>query len=590
MDIPLAKVGTPQVKEARSFLEIVGNFSDPREVVREAISNALDWGATAISVKVSEDALRSHELVIEIKDNGVGLDRGRFEAFWNLADSPGLVRDEFGKKVGGRTGEKGHGTKTYWKCREIEVESLAADQGSAGWHVLAVMKEPVNTLKQGKIPNYEYADAAVEAAPPFTRVTIKGYQAQSKESFRHEELADYVRWFTKFGSIELQVGHDEHKDKRLELQGLGRRGGEVIPFGHPFPATSDNIPKLRAKYQDDWPNYYVKKWVFPDENIPGYPSSTFDFVFYLEGTSAKQMYNPMLRRKGRKPQRWHYTVSERYGLYVCKDWIPLPASQRVNEWISEKSEWTLYHAFLNCQDFQLTANRGSIGNTERDFVLKIREAVEEIFKERVKKSEAYKAYDDAIELTKTQSAVETTTEEEREDLEKRHYWANKKHVTQYRPKERPLVVLTEPREEVEVLMLFSIVAALEPKLFEFNIVDYSTHRGIDALCTMDPPGGGLRKGNLRYVEFKKALTRDLTGHTFRNLAGIVCWECNLEDGTPVTDLAGEHRVLKVTHTTGVPASYILPAPPDSVSSNIKVYVLREYLGQRLGVEFKPRQS
>ncbi|MBI2853934.1 MAG: hypothetical protein HYX87_03320, partial [Chloroflexi bacterium] len=412
-----------------------------------------------------------------------------------------------------------------------------------------------------------------------------------REDFRHEVLVDYIRWFTKFGSIELELGHQEHKDKTVELRGLGwsKSEPEVIHFGHQFAAESANIRKLSEKYQDDWPRHYVKKWVFPREPIPGYPSSTFDLVLYLEGDSGK-LYNPMLRRHRRKPERWHYKVSDRYGLYVCKDWIPLPPSQRVSEWIAEKSEWTLYHGFVNCQDFQLTANRASIGNTEKDLVTKVREAVQDIFKEKIKNSEAYRAYEDEIDRTKDKSAAESTAEQEKTDLEKRHYHAGKKRVGQYKPKERPTVALLEPREEVEVLMLFSIVSALEPKLFEFNVVDYSTHRGIDALCTLGLPVGGLQKGNLRYVEFKKALTRDLGNHTFKSLASIVCWECNLVDGTEIRDLAGEVRNLKITEAAGKPTLHILQAPPDLPAHNIRVYVMKDFLAQRLNIQFKPRPS
>src|SRR4030042_3559562 len=140
------KVATPESKEVRSFLEIVENFTDPREVLREAISNALDWGSSTIRITVYEDATRAdRELVIKIRDNGLGLTKERFHAFWNLSDSPGLERDTFGKKVGGRVGEKGHGTKTFWKCRLIEVESIAREEDGSHWHVLAWMEEPHNT-------------------------------------------------------------------------------------------------------------------------------------------------------------------------------------------------------------------------------------------------------------------------------------------------------------------------------------------------------------------------------------------------------------------------------------------------------------
>jgi hypothetical protein len=355
----------------------------------------------------------------------LGLTRERFLAFWNLADSPGLRRDKFGRKVGDGVGEKGHGTKTFWKCRQIEVESIAREEDGSDWHVLAEMSEPINTLKQGKVPNYEYAEEPGLGKDTFTEVTIKGYQTHSKEDFRHETLKDYIQWFTKFGSVEPELQIDTHKGKVIELQGLGRADPELIPFGHPFPPVSNNIKQLQRQYQDTWPNYYVNKWVFPSVPIEGYPSSSIDIVFYLEGISAKRQYNPMLTRPGRTKKLWHYTVSERYGLYVCKDWIPLPPSQRVNEWVQEKMESTLYHAFVNCQHFELTANRASIGNTERDFLIKVREAVEKLFKTRIKASQEYKVYEDEIAREGRRGGTERKEEDEKSELEKRYFHAKK---------------------------------------------------------------------------------------------------------------------------------------------------------------------
>lgn len=584
MDPKLDKRGTPDVKKAKSFREIVGNFTDPKELVREAVSNALDWKATVVRITVEEDLSRAdRELVVLFEDNGIGLNRVRFKAFWNLADSP--QPPEYWNRVG----EKGYGTKTYWKSRQIEVESIASESGGM-WHVLAQMNEPINTLNQDRLPDYDYAEELLNSGEQtYTKITIRGYHAQSREDFRHEVLLDYIRWFTKFGSIELELDHEDHKGKVLWLKGLGRSEHEKVEFGHPFPKMSDNIPKLRSKEQDDWPQHYVRKWVFPKESIPGYPSSTFDLVFYLEGDAAKRLYNRMIRRRGRSAERWHYTVTDRYGLYPCRDWIPLPSSQRFNHWVSEKTEWTLFHAFVNCQDFGLTANRASIGNTDNAFISALREAVETLFRDRIKKSEAYRAYEEAIEETKKQGTAESTADEERQDLQKRQFHAKKKRIAQFKPKQIGPIVLREPREEVEVLMMFTIVSNLQPKLFNFAIVDYSARKGIDALCTLDPLNAGLEKGDLRFVEFKKALTRDIGNHTFKSLAGIVCWECNMEAGSKVRDLAGDERELKISHSGGQ-TTYMLLAPPELAAPNIRVYVLREYLREKLGLEFTPQRA
>ena len=65
----------------------------------------------------------------------------------------------------------------------------------------------------------------------------------------------------------------------------------------------------------------------------------------------------MLKRQGKyvAPQG-AYTVAERYGIWLSKDFIPI---ERRNEVSSYKgSEYTKLHAFFNCQALRLSANRG----------------------------------------------------------------------------------------------------------------------------------------------------------------------------------------------------------------------------------------
>ncbi len=146
MDLSNPKTGIPESKKAQSFINTVRNFTDPREVIREAISNAFDWGSINISISIWKDYQRDRELVIQIRDDGVGLTPERFAVFWNLADSYGIEKDKSGRKKGDRIGELGYGTKTYWKCRELNVESISKHPTGYYWHVLGWMHDPINTF------------------------------------------------------------------------------------------------------------------------------------------------------------------------------------------------------------------------------------------------------------------------------------------------------------------------------------------------------------------------------------------------------------------------------------------------------------
>ena len=91
------------------------------------------------------------------------------------------------------------------------------------------------------------------------------------------------------------------------------------------------------------------------------PEIKYQAVFYVEGTKVKYEYNPMIRRSGYTAPEGSYTIQDRYGIWVCKDFMPI---KRVNEWITSKgTEYTKLHAFINCQGLRLPANRGSFENT-----------------------------------------------------------------------------------------------------------------------------------------------------------------------------------------------------------------------------------
>jgi DNA topoisomerase VI subunit B len=65
----------PSVNEAREFLEISSDFGDPKEIIREAISNSFDAGANEIHISVFIDKSSGEdELVVTIRDNGESCD------------------------------------------------------------------------------------------------------------------------------------------------------------------------------------------------------------------------------------------------------------------------------------------------------------------------------------------------------------------------------------------------------------------------------------------------------------------------------------------------------------------------------------
>jgi hypothetical protein len=210
----------------------------------------------------------------------------------------------------------------------------------------------------------------------------------------HALLGDYIRWFTRWGSWEPKLRQvtdttsEEVEDFRgwsLFFRGLGKEqsptSDEKLPFGHLFPAEDCiDIRKLRAKDEADPLKYYVRTWAFSGMPLAANPDKQIDFLFALEGEGARRDYNDMLRRQGKPRRPGAYLSQERYGLWLCRDYVPI---QRFNAWVSEQSEYTRIHAFVNCEALHLTANRGSVENTAQELIDDIEQTIRKCFAESI---------------------------------------------------------------------------------------------------------------------------------------------------------------------------------------------------------------
>ena len=560
----------PQVEEAREFLEITYDFTDPRDAIREAISNSIDWDATKINIIIAEDRTRpDEELVIEIKDNGIGLNERRLEAFFDLGRSTAIELIDSNKKIG----YKGHGTKTYFNSRQIEVFNYSQE-----CTVYAIMDSPLQKLMNDEVPEYEYDIEPKKNEKTETKIIIRGYNMNKNiQDFDHRVLKDYILWFTRFGSIEKECGISDNKDKILFLQGLGQKDLERIKFGHQFPLEKCNINRLMQERPSDWTKVFVKRWLFQNRQIIDNPGKSIDIIFYVEGDEAKRSYNLMIRVRGRTPEYGMYKVEDRYGLWICKDYIPI---KRYNDWLGlGKRLETKYHAFVNCQNFRLTANRGDIGNTPSDLLRAIEQTVKQIFEDEIIGSAEYQEYEEAAELEQQYQ----TAEQERKDFTRRRKRVKTKKVYKFEN-----VELIEPGVEMGVIALFNLVYALKPSIFPFHIIDYDTKRGYDALVARKIPID-LSKESMFFIEFKYTLISEFN-HSFEHLTAIICWDCNLSEGDEVRDIQDKRRELRIT-PPGDDSNYtcyMLVSPRGT--HNIEVFVLKYYLQEILGIEFRTRSE
>ncbi|OUO94843.1 ATP-binding protein [Cloacibacillus sp. An23] len=583
----------PTVKPSQEFIEIALDFANPLDLVREAISNAFDAGADRI--KLGFDVIREHGddvFKIIIEDNGSGMDFDDLQSFFDLGNSTRKHEKDKNPHSCAFIGEKGHGTKIYFNSDNIEIETLKQTSDTNKIY-RATLSNPRRELYDGNIPKVTVTEEITASSEHYTKIIIKGYNGNKADKFTHDRLRDYILWFTKMGSIEKELGILTNKDVKLELKGIDwdarKSGYDVIEFGHVFPPESTNSKSLLKSYTLDAAKHYCKKVIVVNDYLNGQAGHiAIQAVFYIEGNNVKYKYNPMIRRKKLRPKPGAYTVQERYGLWICKDYIPV---QRKNEWIVEKgSEFTKFHAFINCQALKLTANRGSIENTESYILEALREKAWEIYD---------KVYHETalpdLDMLDTEINAIYTTEKEIRDFDRRTKYIDKSKIADYKG-----IRLVEPRQEIGVYTLFMQLSQIEPNLFPFTILDYDTKSGIDAIVVdnadLNKP---LKECYKSYVEFKNLLDKRFN-HSFEKLNSIICWDLakkksddTLHDGDEVLDITQDNakkRILRVVkpsednrldHTR-----YFLDN--ETLPRKIEVFVLKTYLKEKLGIEFRPR--
>ena len=312
-------------------------------------------------------------------------------------------------------------------------------------------------------------------------------------------------------------------------------------------------------------------------SLKNLPEIKYQAVFYVEGTKVKYEYNPMIRRSGYTAPEGSYTIQDRYGIWVCKDFMPI---KRVNEWITSKgTEYTKLHAFINCQGLRLTANRGSFENTPSEIQQDLREAVREIYDGIIQSDDWGE-----LEWLESEAGAYNTVEKEKRDFKRRMDKVNRAKVAQFNG-----INLVEPQQENGVFSIFMQLSSYDESLFPFTIIDYDTHTGIDVIVK-GQDNMPVKTSKMYYVEFKNYLNKNFN-HSFENIHSIVCWDINLNElrsNEEVKDIANQRRTLKVIppENGNDYTRYYL----DSLRSErkIEVFVLKYYLKEKLNIEFAPR--
>ena len=450
----------PRVNEAREFLEIAKDFKDPKEIIREALSNSWDARASLVQMKFDLQHIpgtRAKKIMVEITDNGEGMSAehresvgsSEIEGFFNLGDSG---------KPHGSIGSKGHGTKIYYKSQGINV-----DTWKNGKHIRAGSEMPPwDTLQKGIVPTYGYTEEN-DTNGRGTRILVDGFIAKQKEFKTLDALIQYIQWYTVLGSFGSFF--DVSRTMDVEIKPADIYTPVRVHFGFKFPAEQANL----EKGADNICKLFGPETIECGETDDG-KKVAVQFVGALLGKSLR----------GIVP----HTYSD-MGIWLCKDFIRI---ERNNDILERIFGGQYYYRnmllFANCQGFDLTANRNNIRTDQEEFDIAV-SGIEGMCK-RIWEGNFVKKYFNTKKRKDEHEKEQKKKKREAERIEQR----NKKREDRInRYKGRPPLrfenlegpPVKEPDNEAETTLLLQAMISSRHPGIDFFIGDYNTYRGVDML-------------------------------------------------------------------------------------------------------------
>ena len=501
-----------------------------------------------------------------MRDNGNGMSYDVLKTnFWDLGNS------FFSNAVADRIGEKGHGTKIFLRSDYVYVMTCDGFETSE-----ASCAHPLEALSVGRLHEVSISKAELdEKLLPEgvgTYIKVTGYNNSDTSMFSQDRVEDYAYWFTKLGSFEGELPNHEKPDFSVSLKALDVEKPQTLPFGHRFPKENYDVDVLYGEFKEDAANNFVKRYVYADEVLEGFPQCKFDVAIYVEGDSAKRSYNKMLRKKS-SFEKGQYKASDRYGIWLSKDFIP---AERKNEWVTSfgtgSNSVVMLHGFINCQQLSLTANRGSVSNTNPDLLDALQGRVNKIISEI--NEDAYRKHG-LRQLSELNEAERVANREQEE------YQARIERV-QNRTCYPPIDGITfyEPHNESELYGLFISYYALRPGEFDFVPVDYVTSVGIDVLAR-SKKSIVPSDSDYWYVELKKTFSKVEFNHSFENIRYLLCWDIDksVKEGDVFTSKLKEKRVLHIYNEVGEKI-YKLEDPTGKSATSIFVIQLQKIIEKK----------
>lgn len=564
--------------------ELANNKVDALELIREALSNARDHGAASVWIRSVRGAPPTHSIDVFIINDGEGLDVAQLEAFWGVSTS---VKPPGQNAIG----YKGHGTKLYFASRRLSVASRR-DVGSS-WD-LTTLDNPLESesteVDQVVLPSDHRLAKELAAVGLHDRtgvaILVEGCQFRdASERFMHRRpIESYCDWFTVVGDIRsgvFQSRSDFHEavNNKIELSRLRVHESPLIPM----------VVNLRVNGEDKYypigfgPNKPASQFLVPwkedaqrwEKANPGMAAFGHRFADHHEAERGSRRvrddltalcltppdsfmdespYAIVMRVEGQRRQlQWYlegsrqpvggeYEFDERFGLWLCKDFVPVvqrndlleTALLRATEKVKKRLRFDLsrkrfWQVFVNHQALVLTANRNGMANLREH-----EERIVNLVSDRIAaalKEDSFREWIENLQQSVVHGKRSKEIDAMNERVETVTQWF-KRGVNEVEPAYAGAVLeqladdeslrLPKPTNEQEVFHLYTILSGRFR--VPLRVIEYDTRLGVDAIAQVvdrklfEPPKSYAR------VEFKYQIQGNRAiGHFFDAIDAFICW-------------------------------------------------------------------
>ena len=509
------KVYTPTVKNIALFKEIAQNVVNPLEIIREAISNSHDAESKQISIIVYRS--QEGDFVIELQDDGKGMDICGLQKFFNLGDSN---KNQIG------IGEKGLGTKTYFKSDMITVSTQTKD----GECYKATMKKPWEMLNTGIIPEYMVENLSAQTGKCGTSIIITGYIIDNPEKyFNFETIKDYILWFTAGGSFKTYFANYTELHKYIQNMQVAPRiflEDRILNIKEEIAGAHQFSPPQEKPIEDPKEEIYKKSANYCRHFGPYHRATNIngEYVsFQLYGTVS----GINCRRKICK-LRFGEKLKSRFGIYLAKDFIPFLKRHDT----MPNANFQHFHILVNSQVFDFTADRNNISNEDDPKVKWVIDETKKIL------------YEDIYPLAED-GYFKLRKQEEAEFVLKNKKLSLKLRVEKFDEIDNlsilKLPIVKRPDCEAQVVILFTSIMSNEKTKGLIKYIDkighYSHHASTDMVC--------VDKDNCKVlVEVEYKLSNLFKhDHPYDTFDYVICWNVDIDSNEKKKLLDGSSLIV-----------------------------------------------